>query len=97
MYCVEQAGNIVADGALGVNKVLEYHYNQEKKTSDLVEKFQFNCALYTEEVLIFIPEELDTSQLKSFEQDVFYRLFEMKLKKGFMKKMLEDEYFEQWI
>ena len=71
--------------------------NQEKKASGPMEKFKFNCAPYTEEVLIFFAKELDTFQLKSFEQDVFYRWFEMKLEKGFMNQMLEDEYFEQWI
>ena len=54
-----------------------------------MEKFQLNCSPYAEEVPIFIAGELDTSQLKSFEQDVFYRLFEMTLEKGFMNRMLE--------
>ena len=62
-----------------------------------MEKFQFDFAPYTEEVPIFIAEQIDTSTLKPWEKDVFDRLFKMKLEEGFMGKLLQEEYFEQWI
>ena len=62
MYSVEQAGDIVVDRGLGVNKVLQYHSYREKKASDLVENFQSNCAPYTKELPIFFAKQLDTSK-----------------------------------
>ena len=88
MYSVEQTKIIVADGRLGVNKVLEYPSYQEKMASELVEKFQSNCTAYTGELLIVFAEQLDTSNLATYKQDVFDRFLKMKLEQGLMDKLI---------